>query len=64
MIVDIDIKNPKYNPDGVTIDVEINHPKYGWIPFTASPMDPEEHGRVIHKALIEGQFGAISPFGN
>ena len=27
--------------------MEINHPVHGWIPFTASPDDPEEHGRLL-----------------
>ena len=39
-------KNPTYNANG-TIDMEINHPVYGPIPFTASPDDPEEHGRLL-----------------
>ena len=26
---------------GGAIDVEYEHPKYGWIPFTASPNDSE-----------------------
>jgi hypothetical protein len=28
-------------------NVEINHPDYGWIPFSASPADTELHGRLI-----------------
>lgn len=40
-------RNAKRNIYG-TIDVEIEHPKYGWIPFTASPNDPEAHGRAIY----------------
>ena len=39
-------KNPTYNANG-TIDMEINHPVHGPIPFTASPDDPEEHGRLL-----------------
>ena len=39
-------KNPIYNASG-TIDMEINHPVHGPIPFTASPDDPEEHGRLL-----------------
>ena len=32
----MDIRNPKYNAFG-TIDVEIEHEQFGWIPFTARP---------------------------
>ena len=39
-------KNPVFTASG-TIDMEINHPVYGPIPFTASPDDPEEHGRLL-----------------
>ena len=38
--------------DGL-FDVEINHPNFGWIPFTASPLDVEEHGRLIAAELAE-----------
>ena len=44
------IQNPRYNESG-TIDCEINHPDYGWTPFTASPNDPEQHGRDIFEAV-------------
>lgn len=52
------IRNPKYNSRG-TVDCEINHPAYGWIPFTASPDDAEGHGRLIHAAVMNGDFGPI-----
>lgn len=42
----MEIRNPLLNPDG-TIDCEIEHPVYGWIPFTANQNDVEEHGREI-----------------
>ena len=45
------MKNPIQNSDG-TIDCEINHPIHGWILFTASPEDPEAHGRMIYAELI------------
>lgn len=45
-------RNPRYNQDGVTIDCEIEHPIFGWIPFTANPDDPEEHGRLIHADIV------------
>lgn len=55
------IKNFSFNSSG-TIDCEINHPIYGWIPFTASPEDSEEHGRQIYQEAINGQYGEISPY--
>lgn len=41
-------------------DMEINHPKLGWIPFTATADDPEDHGRIIYAAIIRGDFGEIA----
>ena len=41
------------------IDCEINHPVYGWIPFTASPDDVEKHGRNLYTtALATGGIAA------
>ena len=36
----MEFRNPAYNSFG-TIDCEINHPVYGWIPTTASANDAE-----------------------
>lgn len=46
-------KNPTHNASG-TIDVEIERPSLGWIPFTASPDDVEEHGRALY-ALVKDE---------
>ena len=54
-------KNPRYNSSG-TIDLEYNHPVYGWIPFTASPTDSEELGRNLHASALAGDFGEIAPY--
>ena len=32
------------------------------IPFTASPLDPEAHGREIHARAVAGEFGPIAPY--
>ena len=57
------IRNPKYTSlDGSIIDVELNHPEFGWIPFTASPDDVEQHGRDIYAAAIAGEYGPIAPY--
>jgi hypothetical protein len=39
----MNFRNAKYNEFG-TIDCEVEHPKYGWIPFTASPHDTVQQG--------------------
>lgn len=54
----MEYRNPKFNRVG-TIDVEINHPTLGWIPFTANPADPETLGRVIYATLIKGD---VAPY--
>jgi len=54
-------RNARYNSRG-SIDVEIEHPKFGWIPFTADPNDPEPHGRQLFDQLkdIAEPFQAAS----
>jgi hypothetical protein len=32
-------RNPKFCRDGIRIDCEIEHPIFGWIPFTCDPAD-------------------------
>lgn len=54
-------RNAKHNAHG-TIDLEINHPIYGWLPFTATPDDPEHHGRDLYAAaLASGEVAAYVP---
>lgn len=45
----MEVRNIHYG-DGF-IDCELNHPMFGWVPFTASPEDPEEHGRELYSQL-------------
>lgn len=55
------IRNPKYNAFG-TIDCEIEHPQFGWIPFTASIEDPEPLGaEVYQEALSIGPAPYVEP---
>ena len=56
-----EVKNVKYNWLD-TVDLELNHPEFGWIPFTASPEDSEEHGRAIYAKAVAGDYGPIAPF--
>ena len=52
-------RNPKQNAVG-SIDLEIDHPVYGWIPFTASPDDAE--GAEIYGQAEAGLFGPVAPY--
>jgi hypothetical protein len=55
-------KNPQWaNAEHTMIDCEINHPTYGWIPFTASPDDVEKHGREVFAILIKGDVAEYAP---
>lgn len=56
---DIEFRNAKYDQSG-TITCEINHPKFGWIPFTASASDIEPHGVLIFESIVES--GNVAPF--
>ncbi len=55
------VRNPKYNRFG-TVDCEVEHPTFGWIPFTASPDDAEAHGREVYHEAIAGKHGAIGAY--
>lgn len=46
----LEYRNASYNARG-TIDLEVFHPTAGWMRFTASPYDPEQHGRDIFDAV-------------
>jgi len=53
-------RNPKFTASG-DIDCEIEHPDFGWIPFTASPTDAEAHGRELF-AQITADAGPIAAY--
>ncbi|AWB48881.1 hypothetical protein HYN69_10540 [Gemmobacter aquarius] len=50
----MEIRNPKFNRFG-SIDCEILHPEFGWIPFTASETDVEKAGQDIYRSALEMQ---------
>jgi hypothetical protein len=57
------IKTPTYaNAAHTLVNCQIDHPTYGWIPFTASAEDPEQHGRDIFAELIAGDHGPIADY--
>ena len=35
------------------VDCNFNHPVHGVIPFTASATDTAEHGRLLHRGIVE-----------
>lgn len=53
----MEFRNPVFNEFG-TIDCEINHPVYGWIPTTASPTDGPT--KELHEQMIAA--GGIAPY--
>lgn len=56
----MEFRNAKYiNADQTMIDLEYNHPDFGWIPFTASENDVEEHSRELF-ALASA--GTVAPY--
>jgi hypothetical protein len=57
----MDIRNPQYNAAG-SIDCEINHPVFGWIPFTATPHPSEPLGTEIFQDATLGKLGPIAPY--
>lgn len=61
MMKTIELSNPRYNADG-SIDADWNHPVHGQIAFTASPNDPEPHGRAIFEWLQNGEYGPVLPY--
>lgn len=56
----MEARNATFNNVG-TIDCEIDHPVWGWIPFTASPDDPEESGRAMFAALKDSASAYVAP---
>ena len=56
----MEFKNAIYNENG-TINMEVEHPAFGLIPFTASPDDPEEHGRLLFAEAQDTAAPYVSP---
>lgn len=53
----IEYRKPVYTEDG-RINCEINHPDFGWIPFTADANDLDKMGRDLFAAIPPGTVGA------
>lgn len=56
-------KNIRYSSsDGAAIDMNINHPTHGWIPFTARSDDVEQLGREMFALAVACEFGEIDAY--
>ena len=53
-------KNAKQNENG-TIDCDIEHPVYGWIPATLSP-DDEETAELYEEVSTSGSAAEFTPY--
>jgi hypothetical protein len=56
----MDIRNAKYNAFG-TIDCEIEHPVFSWIPFTANPDDVDPIGADVFNAAQSNAAAYVAP---
>lgn len=54
-------RNLQYTASGM-IEMLVDHPDFGTIPFAASPIDSEAHGRDLYARAIAGEFGPIAPY--
>ncbi len=58
----MDVRNPKYSAQGA-IDCEIDHPAYGWIPYTIDPDAAEgTEDRLILDSVLAGDAGEIEAY--
>lgn len=53
-------RNPRWNHAG-TIDLEVDFPGEGWLPFTAHPTEGT-HGPDLYARALAGEFGEVAPY--
>lgn len=56
----MEYRNAQYNAEG-TIEMEVNHPRFGWVPFTASPDDAEKHSRDLFEEAQANAAPYVAP---
>lgn len=56
----MEFRNARYNKDG-TIDCEVNHLDFGWLPYTASNQDVEAIGREVFEAAKNVASAYVDP---
>ena len=61
----IEVKNCKYvREDNSLIDCEakFSHTGDEWLPFTANPLDSEQHGKDIFANAENGDYGVVADY--
>ena len=53
-------RSPKWTTSN-TIEVEVHHDDYGWVPFGASPDDEVDYGRELYQLLSTKYAGQVVP---
>lgn len=58
------VNNPIYaNNTGVEINLTVKFTEFNEpMLFTATPYDPEVHGRELHANAVAGEYGPIAPY--
>ena len=58
-----EVRNPKFvDADGNVIDVEINHPMFGWIPYSIDPADTDLTINNAELMVLINDLGPIAPY--
>ena len=59
----ISARNPRWlNAEQTEIGMLATFAHCGEVPFTASPLDNEEHGRYLFAHAAAGEYGAVAPY--
>lgn len=54
-------RNPQATEDGM-ISLLVTFDGIGEVPFMASPLDQETHGRELYTRALAGDFGSVAPY--
>jgi hypothetical protein len=61
--MNIEIKKPVYtNAEKTQIDVELNHPQFGWIPYTFHTDTTDESFDELIREYLQKDDTVIEPF--
>lgn len=61
--MEVNAKNPAFSAaDHSAIDIDLLHPVFGWMPFTARRDDVEQYGRDLFELAAAGAFGEVAPY--